>query len=42
MLHFPPWYGSDKALASLELFAGEVIPRFRTAATARPAAVRPV
>jgi alkanesulfonate monooxygenase SsuD/methylene tetrahydromethanopterin reductase-like flavin-dependent oxidoreductase (luciferase family) len=41
MLHFPPWYGSDKAIASLELFAGEVIPKFRTDAKARPAAVRP-
>jgi hypothetical protein len=41
MLHFPPWYGADKALASLELFAGEVIPKFRTDAKARAAAVRP-
>lgn len=30
MLHFPPWYGAEKALASLELFAREVIPKFRT------------
>jgi alkanesulfonate monooxygenase SsuD/methylene tetrahydromethanopterin reductase-like flavin-dependent oxidoreductase (luciferase family) len=29
MLHYPPWYGIDKALASLELFAAEVIPKFR-------------
>jgi len=29
MLHFPPWYGHDKALASLELFAAEVMPKFR-------------
>ncbi len=29
MLHFPPWYGTQKALASLELFAGEVMPKFR-------------
>lgn len=29
MLHFPPWYGAEKALASLELFAAEVMPRFR-------------
>jgi alkanesulfonate monooxygenase SsuD/methylene tetrahydromethanopterin reductase-like flavin-dependent oxidoreductase (luciferase family) len=29
MLHFPPWYGAEKALASLELFAAEVIPKFR-------------
>ena len=31
MLHYPPWYGTDKAKASLELFAGEVIPRVRSA-----------
>ena len=31
MLHFPPWYGTDKALASLELFAAEVMPKFRDA-----------
>ncbi len=31
MLHFPPWYGHDKALASLELFAAEVMPKFRDA-----------
>src|SRR6202166_2969561 len=41
MLHFPPWYGSDKAVASLELFAGEVIPKFRTGAKARSAAMQP-
>jgi alkanesulfonate monooxygenase SsuD/methylene tetrahydromethanopterin reductase-like flavin-dependent oxidoreductase (luciferase family) len=29
MLHYPPWYGIDKALASLELFAAEVMPKFR-------------
>jgi alkanesulfonate monooxygenase SsuD/methylene tetrahydromethanopterin reductase-like flavin-dependent oxidoreductase (luciferase family) len=29
MLHFPPWYGADKTLASLELFAAEVMPKFR-------------
>ena len=29
MLHFPPWYGSEKALASLELFAAEVMPKFK-------------
>jgi alkanesulfonate monooxygenase SsuD/methylene tetrahydromethanopterin reductase-like flavin-dependent oxidoreductase (luciferase family) len=28
MLHYPPWYGAEKALASLDLFAGEVIPKF--------------
>ncbi len=31
MLHFPPWYGTEKALASLELFAAEVMPKFRDA-----------
>lgn len=29
MLHYPPWYGIERALASLELFAAEVMPRFR-------------
>ena len=29
MLHYPPWYGAEKALASLELFAAEVMPKFR-------------
>jgi alkanesulfonate monooxygenase SsuD/methylene tetrahydromethanopterin reductase-like flavin-dependent oxidoreductase (luciferase family) len=28
MLHYPPWYGIDRALASLELFAAEVMPKF--------------
>jgi len=27
MLHYPPWYGVDKALASLELFSREVMPK---------------
>ena len=27
MLHYPPWYGSDRAIASLEMFAGEVQPK---------------
>lgn len=31
MLHYPPWYGAEKALASLEMFASEVIPKFRPA-----------
>jgi alkanesulfonate monooxygenase SsuD/methylene tetrahydromethanopterin reductase-like flavin-dependent oxidoreductase (luciferase family) len=35
MLHFPPWYGAEKALASLELFAAEVIPKFRETARAQ-------
>jgi len=29
MLHYPPWYGLEKALASLELFASEVAPKLR-------------
>jgi alkanesulfonate monooxygenase SsuD/methylene tetrahydromethanopterin reductase-like flavin-dependent oxidoreductase (luciferase family) len=29
MLHYPPWYGAEKALASLELFAAEVMPKFQ-------------
>jgi alkanesulfonate monooxygenase SsuD/methylene tetrahydromethanopterin reductase-like flavin-dependent oxidoreductase (luciferase family) len=35
MVHYPPWYGVDKALASLELFATEVAPRFRTSQPTR-------
>ena len=34
MLHYPPWYGTEKAKASLELFAREVIPRVRPPAKA--------
>ena len=30
MLHYPPWYGVEKALASLELFATEVAPKLRS------------
>ena len=30
MLHYPPWYGVDKALASLALFATEVAPKLKT------------
>jgi len=30
MLHYPPWYGAEKSLASLELFADAVIPKFQT------------
>lgn len=29
MLHYPPWYGTQKAKASLRLFAGEVMPKFK-------------
>lgn len=35
MLHYPPWYGEQKAMASLELFAREVMPKFKGAAMAR-------
>jgi alkanesulfonate monooxygenase SsuD/methylene tetrahydromethanopterin reductase-like flavin-dependent oxidoreductase (luciferase family) len=35
MLHFPPWYGAEKALASLELFAAEVMPKFRSSPRAQ-------
>jgi hypothetical protein len=31
MLHYPPWYGSDRAIASLERFAGMVMPKFADA-----------
>lgn len=34
MLHYPPWYGTDKAKSSLELFAREVMPRLRAPAKA--------
>jgi len=34
MLHYPPWYGADKAIASLEKFAAEVMPKFAAAARA--------
>lgn len=30
MVHYPPWYGEERALASLELFATEVAPKLRT------------
>jgi hypothetical protein len=32
MLHYPPYYGAERALASLELFAREVIPRINGSA----------
>ena len=35
MLHYPPYYGQDKALASLELFATEVIPKLKSPAPKR-------
>ncbi len=30
MLHYPPWYGPERALASLEMFAREVMPHFKS------------
>jgi alkanesulfonate monooxygenase SsuD/methylene tetrahydromethanopterin reductase-like flavin-dependent oxidoreductase (luciferase family) len=30
MLHYPPWYGVERALASLEMFAETVAPKFRS------------
>jgi hypothetical protein len=38
MLHYPPYYGQDKALASLELFATEVMPKFKAPAPKRKTA----
>jgi hypothetical protein len=29
MLHYPPYYGTEKARKSLRLFAEKVMPRFR-------------
>jgi hypothetical protein len=34
MLYYPPWYGVERALASLTLFAEEVAPKFRASAAA--------
>jgi alkanesulfonate monooxygenase SsuD/methylene tetrahydromethanopterin reductase-like flavin-dependent oxidoreductase (luciferase family) len=34
MLHYPPWYGAERAIASLELFAREVMPKFKGAVSA--------
>jgi len=31
MLHYPPWYGAEKAIASLDMFAREVMPKFAKA-----------
>jgi alkanesulfonate monooxygenase SsuD/methylene tetrahydromethanopterin reductase-like flavin-dependent oxidoreductase (luciferase family) len=33
LLHYPPYYGHDKAMASLRLFAEKVMPEFRPPAT---------
>jgi alkanesulfonate monooxygenase SsuD/methylene tetrahydromethanopterin reductase-like flavin-dependent oxidoreductase (luciferase family) len=38
MLHYPPWYGAEKALASLELFAAEVMPHVGKGGKARASA----
>jgi alkanesulfonate monooxygenase SsuD/methylene tetrahydromethanopterin reductase-like flavin-dependent oxidoreductase (luciferase family) len=35
MLHYPPWYGAEKALASLEMFAAEVMPKFQQTSRAQ-------
>jgi alkanesulfonate monooxygenase SsuD/methylene tetrahydromethanopterin reductase-like flavin-dependent oxidoreductase (luciferase family) len=40
MVHYPPWYGVEKALASLALFAQEVAPRFKTSSPAAKSAMR--
>jgi hypothetical protein len=29
LLHYPPYYGHDKAMRSLKLFAERVMPAFR-------------
>ena len=34
VLHYPPYYGSEKALASLRLFATEIMPALREDAAA--------
>jgi alkanesulfonate monooxygenase SsuD/methylene tetrahydromethanopterin reductase-like flavin-dependent oxidoreductase (luciferase family) len=38
MLHYPPWYGADRAIASLEYFAREVMPKFAAGARTTPPA----
>jgi alkanesulfonate monooxygenase SsuD/methylene tetrahydromethanopterin reductase-like flavin-dependent oxidoreductase (luciferase family) len=35
LLHYPPYYGREKALRSIELFAEHVLPAFRAAPAAR-------
>jgi alkanesulfonate monooxygenase SsuD/methylene tetrahydromethanopterin reductase-like flavin-dependent oxidoreductase (luciferase family) len=35
MLHYPPWYGPERTLASLERFAAEVMPKFKEKTPAR-------
>lgn len=34
MVHYPPWYGKERAMASLELLSREVMPRLRPPAKA--------
>jgi hypothetical protein len=34
MVHYPPWYGTEKAKASLEMLSREVMPRVRLPAKA--------
>jgi alkanesulfonate monooxygenase SsuD/methylene tetrahydromethanopterin reductase-like flavin-dependent oxidoreductase (luciferase family) len=45
MLHYPPWYGSDRAIASLEYFSSSVMTKFADVAgyerQARAAAASP-
>jgi len=35
LLHYPPYYGRERTLRSIRLFAEHVLPRFRAAAVAR-------
>ena len=39
MLHYPPWYGPDRAIASLEMFSREVMPHFAARGGGRTATV---
>jgi alkanesulfonate monooxygenase SsuD/methylene tetrahydromethanopterin reductase-like flavin-dependent oxidoreductase (luciferase family) len=39
MLHYPPWYGSDRAIASLEMISREVMPHFAARGDSRTATV---
>ena len=40
MLHYPPWYGAERTLASLERFAAAVMPKLRQPAPAAATKVR--
>jgi alkanesulfonate monooxygenase SsuD/methylene tetrahydromethanopterin reductase-like flavin-dependent oxidoreductase (luciferase family) len=37
MLHYPPWYGTEKSVAALRLFAQEVMPKFKSRVKAKVA-----